>query len=57
MRLYRVLAEMKDCAVLVIGKQFLRSTTSVGENMSEAQAPKSAADFIHKYRIVRKGAR
>ena len=57
MRLYRALAEMKDGAALIIGKQFLRSATSVGANVAEAQEAESAADFIHKNSVAQKEAR
>ena len=56
-RLYRTLQEMKDGAASVIGKQFLRSATSVGANIAEAQEAESRADFVHKYSIAQKEAR
>lgn len=56
-RLYRALAEMKDGAALIIGKQYLRSATSIGANIAEAQAAESTADFIHKYSIAQKEGR
>ncbi len=56
-RLYRALMEKKDGAGWVIGKQFLRSATSIGANVAEAQSAESAADFIHKYSIAQKEAR
>ncbi len=56
-RLYRALAETTDGAALIIGKQFLRSATSIGANVTEAQAAESTADFIHKYSIAQKEAR
>lgn len=56
-RLYRALAEMKDGAALIIGKQFLRSATSIGANIAEALSGESPADFIHKYSIAQKEAR
>lgn len=56
-RLYRALAETKDGAALIIGKRFLRSATSIGANVTEAQAAESTADFIHKYSIAQKEAR
>jgi len=49
--------EKKDGAGWVIGKQFLRSATSIGANVTEAQSAESAADFIHKYGIAQKEAR
>jgi four helix bundle protein len=37
-------------------KQLLRSGTSVGANVSEAQNAESTADFIHKMAIAQKEA-
>ena len=56
-RLYGALQEMKDGAAWVIGKQFLRSATSIGANVAEAKAAESTADFVHKYGIAQKEAR
>lgn len=56
-RLYCALAEMKDGAALIIGKQYLRSATSIGANVAEALSRESPADFIHKYSMARKEAR
>ncbi len=39
-----------------IGKQVLRSGTSVGANVQEADAAESKKDFIHKMGIARKEA-
>ena len=44
-------------AAHVISNQFLRSATSVGSNVEEAQAAESRADFIHKLRIAQKESR
>ena len=41
----------------VLGRQLLRSGTSVGANVEEAQAGQSKADFISKYAIALKEAR
>ena len=41
----------------VLAKQILRSGTSIGANIEEAQAAESRADFIHKYNIALKEAR
>ena len=38
----------------VISKQLLRSATSIGANVHEAQNPSSKNDFIHKMKIVAK---
>ncbi len=40
----------------VIGKQLLRSGTSIGANSFEAQNAESKADFIHKMKIAAKEA-
>ena len=40
----------------VLSNQVLRSGTSVGANVEEAQAAESRADFIHKYNIALKEA-
>ena len=41
----------------VLVRQILRSDTSIGANIEEAQAAESRADFIHKYNIALKEAR
>ncbi len=38
----------------VIAKQILRSGTSIGANVREAQSAESKADFIHKLKIAEK---
>lgn len=40
----------------VIAKQLLRSGTSIGANVREAQVAESRADFIHKMKIAGKEA-
>jgi four helix bundle protein len=40
----------------VIAKQLLKSGTSVGANVREAQSSESRADFIHKMKIAQKEA-
>ncbi len=56
------LAIIKYCEVLeqdrkyVISKQLLRSATSIGANIFEAQNAESKADFIHKMKIAAKEA-
>lgn len=40
----------------VISRQLLKSGTSVGANVREAQSPESKADFIHKMKIASKEA-
>jgi four helix bundle protein len=39
---------------LVMSKQMLRSGTSIGANIHEAQHPSSTADFVNKLRIAQK---
>ncbi len=40
----------------IIGKQILRSGTSIGANVMESQEAESRADFIHKLKIASKEA-
>ena len=40
----------------VLSRQLLRSGTSIGANVHEAQSPESKADFIHKMKIASKEA-
>lgn len=40
----------------VIARQLLRSGTSIGANVREAQNAESRADFIHKFKIAAKEA-
>lgn len=54
-RLYKYLTlEHKE---FVLSKQLLRSGTSIGANVNEAQAAQSKADFIAKMSIASKEAR
>lgn len=53
-RLYQYLTETKR--EFVMSKQILRSGTSVGANIREAQNAESAADFVHKLSIAQKEA-
>ncbi len=50
------LAKQRDTSYQ-ISKQLVRSGTSIGANVSEAQSPESTADFIHKMNIALKEAR
>ncbi|MBU0479619.1 MAG: four helix bundle protein [Proteobacteria bacterium] len=52
--LYREL--QKDDVGRVLGKQLLRSGTSIGANVNEAQGGQSKADFIAKMSIAQKEA-
>ena len=38
----------------VIARQLLKSATSIGANIHEAQNAESKADFIHKFKIAAK---
>ncbi len=40
-----------------LASQIIKSGTSIGANVEEAQAAESRADFVHKYRIALKEAR
>jgi len=44
-------------AAWTLSKQILRSATSVGANVEEAQGAQSRADFVSKYCIARKELR
>lgn len=55
--LCQALGRQKDGAARVIGTQYLRSATSIGANVEEAQSAESRADFIHKYGIAQKEAK
>lgn len=52
--LYRKLCKSNE---YVLSKQLLRSGTSIGANVEEAQAGQSRADFISKMSIASKEAR
>jgi four helix bundle protein len=47
---------LHDRKQFVIGNQLLRSGTSIGANVREAQNAESKADFIHKMKIAAKEA-
>lgn len=44
--------QLQECKKFVISKQILKSGTSVGANIREAQSAESKADFIHKFKIA-----
>ena len=48
---------MKKCNAKVLANQVLRSGTSIGANVEEAQAAQSKKDFIAKMTIASKEAR
>ena len=56
-KLFRHLERTRDSVARILGKQFLRSGTSVGANITEAQSGQSRADFIHKCSIAQKEAK
>jgi four helix bundle protein len=49
--------ELKNLNEFVISKQLLRAGTSIGANVSEAQAAQTKKDFIMKMTIASKEAR
>ncbi|MCB0539301.1 MAG: four helix bundle protein [Bacteroidetes bacterium] len=53
-KLHRFLVENKK--EFVLSKQLLRSGTSIGANVREAQSAESIKDFIHKMKIAHKEA-
>jgi len=55
-KLYQFLARKKGGAE-ILGRQILRSGTSIGANLEEAAAGQSKADFISKCNIALKEAR
>ena len=55
--LFKNICRQSDEADKILGKQFMRSATSIGANIEEAQSAESKADFIHKYSIAQKEAR
>lgn len=54
---YKRLTQETLCKEYVLSKQLLRSGTSIGANVEEAQHPQSTADFISKMSIALKEAR
>ncbi|OIR12888.1 hypothetical protein GALL_59550 [mine drainage metagenome] len=52
--LYKILIEQKE---FVLSKQLLRSATSIGANIEEANAAQTKKDFIAKMSIASKEAR
>lgn len=53
---YRFLAQQEPVGE-ILGKQALRSGTSIGANLEEANAAQSKADFVSKCNIALKEAR
>lgn len=56
-KLHAHLRKLRNEAAWTIGKQYLRSATSIGANLAEAHSGESRADFIHKCCIAQKEAR
>ena len=48
--------QLEDSKKYVIAKQILKSGTSIGANIREAQSAESKNDFIHKLKIADKEA-
>ena len=48
--------KLEDQKWFVIANQLLKSGTSIGANIKEAQSAESKADFIHKIKIAMKEA-
>lgn len=48
--------KLEDQKRFVIANQLLKSGTSIGANIKEAQSAESKADFIHKIKIAMKEA-
>ncbi len=55
--LYRYLAKKQEHDGIIVGRQFLRSATSIGANVAEAMAGETRRDFVHKYSLAQKEAR
>jgi four helix bundle protein len=47
---------LEDKKKYVVSRQLLRSGTSIGANIREAQNAESKADFIHKFKLAAKEA-
>src|SRR5262249_580655 len=56
-RLFRFLQAQRDPVTSTLIKQLLRSSTSIGANITEAKSGESRRDFVHKYSIAQKEAR
>jgi four helix bundle protein len=56
-KLFQFLNKKADGAAKILARQYLRSATSVGANLVEAQSGESRRDFIHKCSIAQKEAR
>ena len=56
-KLCQFLQSRRNGAGWALGRQYLRSASSIGANVEEAQSAESRADFIHKLGIAQKEAR
>jgi four helix bundle protein len=57
LRMVQLYRELVKGSEFILSKQVLRSGTSIGANVAEAQAAQSKADFISKMSIASKEAR
>lgn len=57
LRIVNLYSHLQQHKEFVLSKQLLRSGTSIGANVSEAQAAQSSRDFISKMSIASKEAR
>lgn len=55
-QIIRVCKELQSNNNYLLANQLLKSGTSIGANVREAQASESRADFIHKIKIAAKEA-
>ena len=53
---YWISQKLESKKKFVIARQLLRSATSIGANVKEAQNAESKADFVHKMKIASKEA-
>ena len=56
LKIIKYVEDLEDAKKFVIAKQLLRSGTSIGANVREAQSAESKSDFIHKIKIAEKEA-
>ena len=56
LEMVRLAEDLESKRKFVIGNQILRSGTSIGANIREAQNAQSAKDFLHKVKIAAKEA-
>ena len=56
LKVIKYVEKLETARKYVIARQILRSGTSIGANIREAQNAESRADFIHKMKIAAKEA-